>query len=104
MTSSAASIAVIGGGITGVTTAVTVANGAAEGGGHVSHQFDGLVVCAGVESRRFLRRIGRQNPARRHALRLAIPRPEQMDRLPRRQRRTHLISRHRRAAGSLVGK
>jgi len=37
---------------------VTVANGSAEGGGHVTHQFDGLVVCAGVESRNFAAQLG----------------------------------------------
>jgi D-amino-acid dehydrogenase len=42
----------------GTKAEVTVANSAAEGGGHVTHQFDGLVVCAGVESRSFAAQLG----------------------------------------------
>jgi len=37
---------------------VTVVDGASEGGGHVTHRFDGLVVCAGVESRNFAAQLG----------------------------------------------
>jgi D-amino-acid dehydrogenase len=42
----------------GKNAEVTVANGSTEGGGHVTHQFDGLVVCAGVESRNFAAQLG----------------------------------------------
>jgi D-amino-acid dehydrogenase len=38
----------------GTKAEVTVA----DGGGHKTHHFDGLVVCAGVESRRFAAQLG----------------------------------------------
>ena len=42
----------------GTKAEVTVADRAAEGDGLVTHQFDGLVVCAGVESRSFAAQLG----------------------------------------------